>query len=191
MNWNWHVFFCAVIINTVLCLMQFMFQTLDRKRRKIAARNSIIPGTKQRFLYWQDFYTQTYGDFLGLVWVMNGFAHLLINEKMDGPLWIIFMLVFFIAGMVVPIVCLANDHKPDWGFPKIGVISLGGISHLPYFSLNAAMTIICLFHAVTGTLSGILLITTVIGGAVIIIAAIVDLNAGHFDPLNKEEKKLV
>lgn len=188
MNWNFEVFFCVVITNTALCLLQFMFQTVDKRRRKIAPRHSLIPGTKQKFLYWEDFYTQTYGHFLGLVWVMNGFAHLLINGKIDGPLWIIFVFVFFISSMVVTAVCLASDHKPDWGFPKIGMISLGGASHIPYFSLNAAMTIICLFHAVTGTLSGALLLTTAIGGAILIITAIADLHAGHFDPLNKEEK---
>ncbi|MFA6513716.1 MAG: hypothetical protein WCT50_00295 [Patescibacteria group bacterium] len=188
MDWNWQVFFCVAIVNTTLCLMQFLFQTVDKRRRKISPRHSLIPGTKQKFLYWEDFYTQTYGDFLGLVWVMNGFAHLLINEKIDGPLWIIFIFVLFICSMVVTAVCLASDHKPDWGFPKIGMISLGGASHIPYFSLNAAMIIICLFHAVIGTLSGMLLITTATGVAILMMTAIADVQAGHFDPLNKEEK---
>ncbi|MHB8904050.1 MAG: hypothetical protein ACYC40_03030, partial [Patescibacteria group bacterium] len=129
---NTTVLFFVIIINTALCFMQYLCQRIDIGRNKIASRHSTIPGTNQRFLHWQDFYMQTYGDLLGLVWLMNGFANLLMSGKIYATDWIIFSVVMIFAISATLKVCLANNHKPDWGYPSIGKISLGGISHLPY-----------------------------------------------------------
>ncbi len=191
MNWNWQIFFVVAIINTTLCLGQLAAQRIDQGAKRLPNRYSIIPGTEQKFLYWQDFYSQTYGDFLGLIWVMNTFAHLLINERIIWPLWIIFIAVLFIATVVFLNTHLNNERKPDWGFPKNSRISLGGISHLPYFSLNSGMTAICLLEMLRGQVSGIFFWTTLSGLLVWLLSVITDYHAGHFDKPKKKSIKIL
>lgn len=184
---NWSVFVWALIINTALCLLQFLAEKIDVAKGRIPARHSLIPGTEQKFLYWEDFYMQTYGDFLGLIWVMNGFAQLLAAGKINNLMWLIFAF-FVILGIFLTLKsCLAKDHKPDWGYPEAGKASWGGISHLPYFGIQSGMGMVCLIKAFTGDLIGLSLITTIGGGMIIIIAAVWDKKAGHFDPLARTE----
>lgn len=182
---NLKLFLIVIAINTSLCLLQYLFQLIDLKNNKIAPRHSLITGTNQKFLYWQDFYMQTYGDFLGLVWIMNAFAHLLIAGKIFQSDWIIFVPVFFLGIILTLNSCLSRDHKPDWGFPEVRKISVGGISHLPYFGLNSAMAVICFIKMVSGQLTGILMWTYLFGGALIMLMAIADYKAGHFEGLKK------
>jgi len=177
------VFSWALMTNTALCLLQFLAEKIDVRRGKIAARHSLIPGTKQKFLYWEDFYMQTYGDFLGLVWVMNGFAQLLAAGKIDSLMWLVFSF-FAVLGILATLKsCLAKDHKPDWGYPEAGKASLGGLSHLPYFGLQSGMGIVCLIKAFTGDLTGLALVMSVSGGVIISAMAVLDRKTGHFDPL--------
>jgi hypothetical protein len=188
MNWNWQIFLVVILLNTKLCLGQFVAQKIDKKNKRIPQRHSIISGTEQKFLYWEDFYTQTYGDILGLTWIMNTFAHLLVNEKIGWHLWIVFIAVLFTTTIAFLSTHLNHDRKPDWGFPKNGNISLGGISHLSYFSLNSGMATICLLEMLRGELSGILLWTALSGLLIWILSAMADYYAGHFD---KPKKKVL
>lgn len=182
---NWNIFLLALVVNTVLCLMQFLAERIDMANGKILTRHAIIPGTNHKFLYWEDFYMQTYGDFLGLVWVMNGFFQLLAAGKINGVMWFIFA-IFVILGIFLTLKnCLAKNHKPDWGYPQIGKVSLGGISHLPYFGIQSGMGVVCLIKIFSGDLTGLVLITTLVGGAIIGLMAILDWKTGHFDPLVK------
>ncbi len=184
---NWNVFLIVLVINTALCLLQLLAERIDVARGTIPSRHSLIPGTSQKFLYWEDFYMQTYGDLLGLVWVMNGFAQLLVAGKISYFMWFVFALFAILGAYMALKSCLSKEHKPDWGYPEIGKISLGGISHVPYFGIQLAMGVVCLIKAFTGDLNGLPLITT-IGGVVIIIAmAIMDWKSGHFDPLVRIE----
>jgi hypothetical protein len=184
---NLSVLFIVVLLNSALCLIQFCCQEIDRRRGKIASRHSFIPGTNQKFLYWQDFYMQTYGDFLGLVWVMNGFAHLLVADKINFWMWILFGAIMITAAMLCLMSCLDKKHKPDWGYPSAGKVSLGGASHIPYFSLNCAMAVVCLIGIISGDLSGAVLWTTIAGGAFILLMAVADSAAGHFAPLQHKK----
>lgn len=186
MEWNWDLFQLVVVINTAMCLLQYGAQQIDMARGKIPARHSIIPGTKQKFLYWQDFYMQTYGDFLGLVWVMNAFAHLFIAESINWWMWAIFVIVFMFSCFMVLKSCLTVDHKPDWGYPEYGVASFGGLIHVPYFALNAAMGVVCIISMITGQLRGPVMWMALFGGVVILAMTIADKKSGHFDPLEKE-----
>lgn len=183
MNWNLFVF--AVILNTILCIIQYFVQQHDLKKGKISPRHSLIPGTSQKFLYWQDFYTQTYGDFLGLVWVMNAFIHLAVAGEIGILSWIAVLVITVAVALKAAKMFTSDEHKPDWGYPKAGVISLGGMSHLPYLGLNVGMIFILILKIFTGDLTGILLWTALAGGAIWIASFIADMKTGHFDPLQQ------
>lgn len=186
MEWNWDIFLRVAIINSALCFLQYCFQEIDFLAGRISERHSLIPGTKQKFLYWQDFYMQTYGDFLGLVWVMNAFGHLFSTGTISLFLWAVFIVVFVFSTVLVLLSCLKMDHKPDWGYPRPGKISLGGLSHVPYFALQAAMGIVCLISIITGQLRGPVMWMALFGGLVIAAMSFADKKSGHFDPLKKE-----
>lgn len=183
MKMDLNLFVMAVLLNSSLCIMQYMFQGIDRIRGIIPPHRSKIPGTKQFFLQWEDFYTQTYGDFLGLIWVMFVFLHLLVDGHFEYWLLAVFFAVFMVTVLFFLKSCRAKDHKPDWGFPTIGRISLGGFSHLPYLGLNAAMVVICIIKSITGELNGLLFWTFVIGAGFWCLTFVADLSSGHFDKL--------
>ncbi len=186
MEWNWLFFFMALWINSSLCLIQYAAQQIDVVRGKIPARHSIIPGTNQKFLYWQDFYMQVYADLFGFLWLMNAFIHLWIRGYITQWLWIIFWVVFVVSIALFLKSCLAKNHKPDWGFPAVGRISLGGISHLPYFGLQAGMGAVCFISMFTGALEGALKSALAGGAGFVFLMFMFDKNAGHFDHLKKE-----
>ncbi len=177
---NWTIFLVVVLLNTALCLLQYGAERIDRKRGKIAKRHSIVPGANNKFLYWEDYYTQTYGDLLCLVWVMNGFAHLLITGRISATQWLIFFIVKIIAITIFLYLNLKPGHKVDWGWPTEGKISLGGFSHLPYFGGLSAMSVICLINIISGELNGLLLYSTLIGGLSYIVTIMADIKSGHF-----------
>jgi hypothetical protein len=181
----WSVFFVVVLLNTSLCLTQYLVEQSDKKRGKIAPRHSIIPGTNQKILYWEDYYSQTYGDFLGLVWIMNGFAHLLVNGQITAIQWIIFATTSLAAALIFLFINLKPGHRHDWGWPAERKISWGGSSHLPYFGINTGMAIVCVIGMINGQIQGLLLWTTLAGGGIWIISAMMDALTGHFDPLKK------
>ena len=182
---NWNLFVIVFFVNTALCLIQYFFQYLDIKRKKLPVRHSIIPGTNQKFLYWQDFYTQIYGDFFGLVWIMNAFVHLAAAGRILYISWIAVLVISIAVSVKAFRMFTSKDHKPDWGYPKAGAISLGGMSHLPYLGLNIGMIFILIIKIFTGDLTGILLWTSLAGGVIWISSFVADMKTGHFDPLQK------
>lgn len=186
---NWSLFVVVVILNTFLCVSQFIIEQIDRKRGAIKPRHSVISGTRKKFLYWEDFYAQTYGDFFGLVFVMNGFAHLFINGISSWE-WLVFIVVSIASVAVFVYMNLQDSHKPDWGYPAKGKISLGGIIHLPYFGALSGMSVICLINIINGGIEGILLYTTISGMAIYLITVVLDIKSGHFDSLKKMDKIL-
>ncbi len=180
---NWSVFLIVVLLNSLLCSLQYLVERIDKTKGRIVPRHSIIPGTDQKFLYWEDFYTQTYGDFFGLVWIMNGFAHLLIKGQITSLEWFIFIFFTLVSIFIFLYSNLKSGHKPDWGYPSQGRISWGGITHLPYFGSLFAMSILCLINIFSGEIRGVLLWTTLSGGFIYIITIIVDIKLGHFDSI--------
>lgn len=183
---DWKIFLIVVLINSLLCLAQYVVQKIDRKRGRISPRNSIIPGTEnQKFLYWQDFYNQTYGDFLGLVWVMNGFVQLLVIGQISLVDWTIFIIIAIVSALAFLYLNLQDAHKPDWGYPKQGEVSLGGYVHLLYFGIMLAMAVIDVIKMINGSMSGLIFWTTVGGMVIYLITTIFEIKAGHFDPLKK------
>lgn len=184
---NWTVFLMAIVINTLLCLIQYFFEQRDRKKGIIEPKNSIIPGSDgQKILYWEDFYTQTYGDFLGLVWIMNCFFQLLINGQL-GLMDILILTIFGISGMSLFILNkLSSKSKPDWGKTLDGKLTIGAISHFPYFALLFGMSAVCLFNLILGKVTGINLVTLIIGGMIYGVTIVLDFTSGNFSPLKKK-----
>ena len=172
------------IINTVFCLMQLLAEKIDKNRGKIAPRHSFIPSTKQEFLYWEDYFTQTYGDFLGLVWIVNGFYSIISTLTNYELLAFVLLSLVSYIGFLIP--RLAKNHKPSWGEPIIGKISLGGRIHSVYFSLTLAMAMMCIYGMATRKITGIIFWTTLAGGLIWTISAIADLLTGHFDAFKKD-----
>jgi hypothetical protein len=182
---NRDIFVFILMINSMACLLQFLFQEIEKTNGKIPKRGSLIPGTKQKFLYWQDFHVQTFGDFLGLLFIANGFIHLAISG-MSSTLWIVFIASGIIFGGLFLKSALSYNHKPDWGFPAPGKISLGGIIHLPYFAILSGMSTVCLITMINGQMKGCLLWSTLGGGIFYVIIFLIDIKKGHFDAIKKE-----
>jgi hypothetical protein len=97
-------------------------RSADRQRfcNRLPARGSFIPGTKQPFLYWQDFYCQKWGNTVGhaadargihrRLWPKTRTSHIpggcfLVRDRLRG------------RQFIFRVLCLAAKHKPDWGFP--------------------------------------------------------------------------
>jgi len=144
----------AVGINVLFGFLRYVFQEDDLERGRISPRGSIISNTKQKFLHWQDFHTQTWGDGLGLSIVMVVFVHLVkakpgvvtVHQAILAGLIGAAIALFFVA------FCLHDNHKPDWGYPVKGEISRGGIAHFVYFWVMSGVSIICVYHLCKGNL---------------------------------------
>ena len=81
------------------------------------------------------------------------------------------------------LMCIGPNHKPDWGYPKISKVSLGGLSHLPYFGAMTAISIMCFYHIIIGNLRGPLMWVALTGGIIYAASFITDLKVGNFDPI--------
>lgn len=179
---NWKIFFVFAVVNTGLCLLQLMFQKIETKKKKIPTRHSLLPGTNQKFLCYEDYYTP-YGDIFGLVWIMNGFytmVPLLSNYELlaFGPLCAVSAISY-----VAP--RLSTSHKPTWGEPTPGKISTGGYIHMFYYAIQLAMGIMCVYGAIVQKMTGIVLITSLMGGLIWAASCIADLVTGKYSSLEK------
>jgi len=182
---NWILLFFVVLLNALCCFVQLFSQKFDKKSGNIPARHSIIEGSRgQKFLYWQDFLTQTWGDFICLPLVAYGF----VSNQMEMGEFIPFLTVIIITVPLLALFCMNGDHKPDWGYPKQRQISLGGISHLPYFAIYSAMVIICIIRIGNGELTGWPMYLTLAGGLGWTLLWIGDFLLGHFDKFEPEKK---
>ncbi len=179
---DWTILIVIVLFNMLYCLAQYMAQRFDRLNGRIPERGSIIPSTKQSFLYWQDFYAQTFGDFLGLPGIIYGYYSVVINHPIH---WLLFLFIAMMVAASFAASCLSSEHKPDWGFPGNGRISVGGVVHLFYFGTLGAMGVSCIVFIISGFLTGWTLGITLIGGGIWLIAGALDIKAGHFEKLKK------
>ncbi len=152
--------------------------------KSLPSRNSIIPGTNQKFLYVQDFWTMTYGDFLGVPLVVNAFVHLAADDITN--LWWT-LGIGMLSTMMFLKMCLGKNHKPDYGFPGIGKISFAGILHLPYFGFGIGASAMSAWNLIIGELRGPVMWVALAGGAVYVGCFVLEIRSGNFDPLKKKE----
>lgn len=180
MEFSWSIFLVVCVVNTLCMVLMLLTQSLDKG---LPPRGSLILGTNQKFLYIQDFWTMTYGDLFGVPLIFNAFVHLVVQDIAN--LWW-GLLVALVSTLAFLKMCLGKNHKPDYGFPNIGKISLAGIMHLFYFGAGMGAAIMCLWGVfVTGSLPWLSPVTWVfLGGGVLYIGCfVVEMKSGNFDPL--------
>lgn len=74
MEFSWTICVVAVLANLAWIALMAVTQFVDIARGKLPPRNSLIPGTRQRFLHMQDFWTMTYGDIVGVSFIWVAFS---------------------------------------------------------------------------------------------------------------------
>lgn len=178
MDFSWTICVVAVVTNLVWILAMFVAQMLDKS---LPPQNSTIPGTRQKFLYMQDFWTMTWGDIVGVSLIWVSFFHLAL--AWFGPYsWIFFWVVAILLAWQFMRMCLGVNHKPDWGYPEVGKISVGGYLHLPYFGVSVVAGVWCLgLLRVPGTVMYIYLA----GLVVYALCFLLELKSGNLDPIKK------
>jgi predicted small integral membrane protein len=182
MEFSWTILACVFVANLFWIGVMFLAQQLDRS---LPSRHSIIPGTNQKFLHAQDFWTMTYGDLIAVPFINTAFVHLAFNQRVGIWHWLAFLAIAIIAPAIFVKMCLGKDHKPDQGFPDIGKISWHGILHLPYLGIGVASGMLCLWFIFTGDLRGPVLYAGIGGGVFYICCFLGEIFSGNFDPLKK------
>lgn len=181
MNFSWGILAMVELINLGCVMIMLEVQNSDRS---LPRRHSIIPGTHQKFLYIQDFWTMTWGDVVGVPLFVNAFVHSIFLTHDNSNIW-----WALVSGMIVIVIflkmCLGKNHKPDYGFPQAGKISLAGILHLIYMGVGFGAGITCLKNLVTGTLYGPVLWVALAGGVIWIWFFVLEIKSGNFDPIKR------
>ena len=182
MEWSWTILFWVVVANLLWIGVMFAAQQLDKS---LPPRNSLIPGTDQKFLYLQDFWTMTWGDMVGVALSNTVFVHLAVDGRLGMWHWIIFAAL--VCGLMVQFanMCMGKKHKPDMGFPDIGKISTLGILHLPYYGIGVAAGVFCMWFILTGELRGPVLYVGLAGGAIYVACFVAEIKSGNFDSLKR------
>lgn len=182
MDFSWEILLGVVIVNSVWIGAMFLAQELDIS---LPPWRSIIPGTNQRFLHIQDFWTMTLGDNAGVPLINTAFVHLVMNGRLGMWHWIAFGWLVLAFMVQFAKMCLGSNHKPDMGFPAAGKISLVGIVHLPYYGIGMAAGVFCIWFIFTGDLRGPVLYVGLAGALVYAFSFVAEIKSGNFDPLKK------
>lgn len=191
MEINWYIAIAWFLVNAGCLYVQYQLQYLDLANGRIQKHDSVIPGTTQRFLYMQDFATNSWGDLFGLSLVQVGFIHLCLARHVTLVYWIELGFIAILSMYLFRHMCLGSQHKPDSGFPKTGEISSSGMWHLPYFGINAGIAVVDTTMILTGPLRGPVMWLSLAGGAIYIAAIIYDVARGNFAQLQLQPKQPV
>ncbi|KKW42123.1 MAG: hypothetical protein UY92_C0010G0039 [Candidatus Magasanikbacteria bacterium GW2011_GWA2_56_11] len=189
MEFSISTFNLVMLANVLACTLQFQVQRVDARYGRIPPRHSLIPGTSQEFLYWQDFHTQTWGDCLGLGLIWVTFAHYVEAGLMTPILWVGFAVIAVVDAVSFRRLCLSKRHKPDWVFPSTGTMSAGGWTHLPYHGIGMAAAAASLWLTATRCNNLVILVIFAAGVLTYSAAFAVDVITGHFDPLRRHADK--
>ncbi len=182
MDFSWTILGLVFLANLAWIAVMFVAQELDNS---LPVRNSLIPGTNQKFLYMQDFWTMTWGDLVGVALIDTAFVHLAVHGCLGVWHWCVFAAAVVVLGLWFANMCMGQGHKPDMGFPDIGKISWLGILHLPYFGSGVAAGAFCLWFIFTGDLRGPVLYVGLGGGALYALCFVAEIRSGNFDPLKR------
>jgi len=183
MEFSWMILAVVFGGNLVYLGTMFAAQQLDKS---LPPRHSLIPGTKQKFLYMQDWYTMKYGDVVAVPLIANVFVHLVINGYVNVVQWGIFAILSLILAVTGISMCLTPEHKPDQGFPSAGKASIQGWLHMPYFGVGWSIGTISLINWPLGHIHGPVLWLGLSGGAFYLVCLVAEFKSGNFDPLKKE-----
>ena len=133
----------------------------------------------------------TYGDLLGVPLIVNAFVHLAMSGALGILHWLAFALIALGSMWQFYRMCTSKDHKPDYGFPHTGKISISGILHLPYFGVGIGASSVASFCLLAGSLRGPVMWVALLGGAIYIACFIAEMKSGNFDALKPVEEKKV
>lgn len=182
MNFSWMTLAAVVVVNALYVGFMYLLQVADKN---LPLRHSIIPGTQQKFLYVQDFYSCTWGDLIAIPLVVNAFVWLTMHGFVRSWQWLIFAIIAVADGSGFLMMCLGDVHKPDQGFPEIGKVSWHGLSHLPYHGVGVAMSVLVIWHTINGNLRGPVMYVALLGGVLYLVTFAADVVSGNFDPLKR------
>jgi len=182
--WTMFVFVCVIVFvtNTAWLAAMYVSQQLNKD---LPPRRSTIPGTKQPFLYMQDWPTMRYGDTTSVPCMTIIFVYLVMVGRISTWQWAVFAAIVIAAGIGFLRSCLSKTHKPDWGFPEVGKISLGGWIHLPYFAIGWAIGIFTFGHVVCGHVPSPIVWMWVFGALTYIMYLIREFTSGNFQQLRR------
>jgi len=186
LEFSWPIFVTVMVANTLAMGAIYVVAQLDKS---LPPWNSKIPGTEQKFLAPWGFWTMTYGDLLAIPLVFNAFSHLVVADITN--LWL-GLIIGDISGIGFTVMCLGKRHKPDYGFPQAGKVSVAGLMHSVYFGAGFGAVAVCLWHLfVTGNLPWLSVVTWVALVAIplYVPCVVLDFTSGNFDPLEQEEGK--
>lgn len=180
-EFSWMALIVACVVNWTWIAIMYGAQQCDLN---MPARHSIIPGTRQRFIHMQDFWTCSWGDCLPLCLILNAFVTLAMADKITVWQWLSLGIMSVILGIGFLVMCLGKDHKPDQGYPAPGKVSLHGYLHLPHFGVSVSMVVLTVWHIIIGNFRGGPVLYLFIVGAVLwAITFVLDVKSGNFDPL--------
>lgn len=178
------------------------FQAEDVKNQKIPARGSRIPGSLQKFLHMWDFSFMTWGDLVGLSLVWGASVYMMAIQaswSRASAYWImaVGIVIGLLAGFGFHMMCLAPNHKPDYGFPHVGEASRAGKVYSFFFGLSFTIgTMGLLFLLIQQDLSGFATKMPLawiwgVGFAVWCAAGIRDFLMGRFAPFEKLSQPVI
>lgn len=195
---SWMLAFMVAMINFLCIGLMIETQYLNKS---MLPHGSTIPGTEQKFLHWQDFYCQSVGDTLGLSLLQIAFAYFVADNNLHQGVWVGFAAVAAFDAVFFTRMCLGKNHKPDYGYPRTGEVSISGALHSVYHGVNMAIAV---------TMAGALVATVLqqewlspyllpvlpfwgicvglIGGAIWLVSMRIDFVVGNFDQLKLTEK---
>lgn len=189
--------FVAVVAANFLCMaIMAVAQELDH----LPPRHSVIPGTNQRFIYMQDFWSMIYGDIIAIPLIANAFMHVAAAGLVSDTEWLVLLVIATVDASGFYLLCVHPNHKPDQGYPEPGKIGWNGIAHLPYHGVGMAMSLLAIFHIFhidgvisvlhifSGDLNGWPLYVGLVGGVIYVAFFILDIRAGNFASLKKTDR---
>jgi hypothetical protein len=180
----WKLLVIALLANSAYLLVILSAQRLEKQAGKLRARHDIIPGTRQIFLYWQDFTTQVAGNTFLMPFVLYVFLWQLLYQGFHSSVWLWFIGIAIVDMCLFAMMCLAKDHKPDWGYPLPGRMSVCGFLQLLYHGAFTSIIAISLYSLVMhwADIPGMIMITCLV---IYLAFARLDYKFGYFEKLKK------
>ncbi|MCB9803056.1 hypothetical protein H6761_03560 [Candidatus Nomurabacteria bacterium] len=181
---DWKLLFASFILNTLAICAMLIVQWCESTSGVIRPRHHIIPSTKQKFLYWQDFYCQKWGNVWGMPLMLYPTMFLYKYNCLDS--WsLLFALLAILATRAFFKECTKKTHKPDWGYPKPGEHSFSGTLHLTYFGFYIFVVITSIYSMIRGYLVREEIFVFFLGATIYIATWVKDVRSGNFAKLEK------
>jgi hypothetical protein len=177
------------VSSNIFCWIGILLMQHSQARRKeipLAKRHD-PKHPEEGFLYMQHYYATSWGDLLGISaidWVVAAYLY-----RGDLSWW--FLVPCLVVGIGVGFALhfflwMGPSHKPDWAYPKKGVVSFGGQLHLVYFILQLTVALLAIALLVGGRLSPIQMAVGLSGGVVYLLAVWKDVNTKRWFSLPKK-----